>query len=181
MGSLKQIQLLFEVRRAEGNKKALEASASRTNEKSPCYHLDSPAPHRTGLREFHQTPALSRALPSPPKAQPGRQPCDSKAIFSRRFRTPFHQPRLSVTYPPAYSPLPRLSSYLPSRFVVVKYTTGRRDCQPLFSLFPILFLSPPGGEKFSNSPLTNRVNWFTIPTYPLGRLVIMNLRRCIRR
>ena len=58
-------------------------------------------------------PAHSRAMTGAPGmacANCGRS-CDSKTIFGRPFRTPFHLPGLSVTYLSAYSSLHCLWRY----------------------------------------------------------------------
>ena len=90
------------------NKKPLKRFASRTGaDPRRDTTLIRASPHEDGLMKCQHTPALSRALPSRPMPCGSRRR-NSKTMFGRPFRTPFHLSGLSLTYRPAYSSLHRL-------------------------------------------------------------------------
>ncbi len=94
---------------SRANKKALEAFRFKDErETAPWYHLASHTPSR---RRPPGVLSHSRAVTGAPVAacaQKGSRRRNSKTMFRRPFRAPFHHPGLSLTYRPAYSSLPRL-------------------------------------------------------------------------
>jgi len=107
------------------NKKVLEADASRTDVQTPWYHLGSHASSRRRPLEVRihfcaVTGGSRRDL-----RRSGR-PRNSKTMFGRPFRTPLHQPGLSVSYLPAYSSLHRLCNM---KLITLQFTQEAAACQ----------------------------------------------------